>query len=279
VRTIQSAPPRLELREFVRCYAQREASGGDACFDQPPMASLESILSFNFLDLETIRYGDGSSRQVAPFHILGSQTVPGSGCACFSGKILAFGIFLRPLALWQLFRVPASVHANIDVPGEDLVGKRTDSLWTKLAECKSFSERIRVAERFLLPLAHDACTRNAIMRSANYLFRSRGAARIEVLARQSGLSIRHYERRFTEDLGMRPKLFARITRFQRALDEKRLHPDLSWLNVAHQFGYFDQMHMIRDFRTLAGSPPARVLERSGDLQPWSVIAPLDEEER
>jgi AraC-like DNA-binding protein len=215
VRTIQAAPPRTELREFVRCYAQREASGDDACFDQAPMASLESILSFNFLDVETIRYGNGSSRVVAPFNILGSQTLPGGGCACFGGNILAFGIFLRPLGMWQLFHIPSSVHADIDVYGEELVGKITHTLWHKLAESRSFTERIKIAEQFLLPLAQSARGRTDIMRSANHLFRSKGAVRIEELARLSGLSIRHYERRFTEELGMRPKLFARITRFQR----------------------------------------------------------------
>ncbi|MBB5060492.1 AraC-like DNA-binding protein [Granulicella aggregans] len=238
------------------------------------MASLESILSFNFRDLETLKYADGSSRTVAPFHILGTQTLPGVGCASFSGSILAFGIFLRPLALWQLFHIPSRVHANIDVAGEELVGKTTDHLWQKLAESKSFSQRIEIAERFLLPLAKAACVRTDIMRSANQLYRSKGATRIEELAHLSGLSIRQYQRRFTDDLGMTPKIFARITRFQRALDAKRLGSGRSWLSIAHELGYFDQMHMIRDFQSLAGSAPTTTIEQSGDLQPWSAIAPL-----
>ena len=47
-------------------------------------------------------------------------------------------------------------------------------------------------------------------------------------------------------------------------------PGRSWLSVAHEFGYFDQMHMVRDFQLLGGNAPNDVLEQSGDIQPWSL---------
>jgi hypothetical protein len=53
-------------------------------------------------------------------------------------------------------------------------------------------------------------------------------------------------------MGLSPKLFARVTRFQMALDAKRISPAHTWLGVAHEFGYFDEMHMIRDFKNLGG---------------------------
>jgi hypothetical protein len=58
-----------------------------------------------------------------------------------------------------------------------------------------------------------------------------------------------------------------------ALDTKRMAPDRSWMSVAHQLGYFDQMHMIRDFQTLAGNTPSEVFQQSGDYQPWSLASP------
>ncbi|HTF63929.1 MAG TPA: helix-turn-helix domain-containing protein, partial [Edaphobacter sp.] len=84
------------------------------------------------------------------------------------------------------------------------------------------------------------------------------------------VSVRQYERRFLDEVGMTPKLFARTTRFQNALDAKRLFPTLSWMNIAHELGYFDQMHMVRDFQSLGGDAPNNVLEQSGDIQPWSL---------
>ena len=91
---------------------------------------------------------------------------------------------------------------------------------------------------------------------------------------QAGLSLRQYERRFAQEMGLPPKLFARITRFQMALDAKRLTPNRTSLSVAHEFGYFDQMHMARDFQTLGSETPGQILRQSGDLQPWSVAAPM-----
>jgi Bacterial regulatory helix-turn-helix proteins, AraC family len=66
--------------------------------------------------------------------------------------------------------------------------------------------------------------------------------------------------------------FARTTRFQRALDAKRFFPCRTWLSIAHEFGYFDQMHMVRDFQLLCGVTPNNFLDLSGDIQPWSLPA-------
>ena len=110
------------------------------------------------------------------------------------------------------------------------------------------------------------------VKSAEIIFRRKGAIRIDELADYSALSVRQFERRFTADIGMSPKLFARISRFQMALDAKRLEPDHSWLTVAHELGYHDQMHMIRDFHDLGGDAPGLVMQQSGDLQPWSLAS-------
>ncbi|WP_396272088.1 AraC family transcriptional regulator [Granulicella arctica] len=62
-------------------------------------------------------------------------------------------------------------------------------------------------------------------------------------------------------LGMRPKLFARIARFEAALEFKA-HFDLRlWTSVAHTFGYYDQMHMIRDFAEFTGGTPSETLNQ------------------
>ncbi len=59
-----------------------------------------------------------------------------------------------------------------------------------------------------------------------------------------------------------------------ALDTKRLTPDRSWMSVAHRLGYFDQMHMIRDFQSLGGTVPGEIFDQIGDYQPWSLGEPL-----
>jgi AraC-like DNA-binding protein len=272
LRTIQTAMPRVELKPFVRVFAQREIARTSQGFRQLDIASLEQILSFGFGDVTRLDYTNGQSKLVPPIHVVGSQTAP-SSCAHFDGCHLDFGIFLKPAALWQLFQIPPAVLANENGDGRDLIGSGIHTLWLRLSECKSFPHRIQVAEEYLLPFAINALPKSLVMKSAQYACLHSGAVRIEDLANSSGLSLRQFERRFVTEIGFTPKLFARITRFQMALDTKRLAPDRSWMSVAHQLGYFDQMHMIRDFQSLGGNLPSDIFEQIGDYQPWSLTAP------
>jgi AraC-like DNA-binding protein len=272
VRTIQIAIPRRELREFVRVFAQRTIACTGEGFSQPDTASLEHILAFEFGDAARIDYTNGQSKLVPRMHVVGSQ-ISATGCAYFTGQHDGFGIFLKPLASWQLFRIPPAAFANDNGDGRDIIGNGIDTLWLKLAERNTFQQRIQTAEEYLLPFAINALRQTSVMQTAQYTYRHDGAVRIKELADHSGLSIRQYERRFVTEIGFSPKLFARITRFQMALDTKRLAPDRSWMSVAHQLGYFDQMHMIRDFQSLSGSTPSEVFQHSGDYQPWSLASP------
>ena len=272
MRTIQIAIPRRELREFVRVFAQRDIACTSEGFSQPDTASLEHILAFEFGDAARVDYTNGQSKLIPRMHVVGSQTSP-TGCAYFTGRHDGFGIFLKPLASWQLFRIPPAAFANDNGDGRDIIGNGIHTLWLKLAERNTFQQRIQVAEEYLLPFAINALRQTTVMQTAQYTYRHDGAVRIKELAEHSGLSIRQYERRFVTEIGFTPKLFARITRFQMALDKKRMAPDRSWMSVAHQLGYFDQMHMIRDFQSLSGSTPSEVFQQSGDYQPWSLASP------
>jgi AraC-like DNA-binding protein len=271
VRTSQTALPRQELREFVRCYALREIDGTDAGVSQANIATVEQAIAFH-LDGQTL-FDFPGGELCSQINVFGAITSPCGG-ARFNGHILAFAIFFKPLALWQLFRIPPSILANKVYDGIDLLGKEIQNLWSMLAESRTFQEQVRLAEEYLLPFAINALARTCMMKTAQYMTRQRGVTRINELAFHSGLSVRQYERRFGEEVGVTPKLFARVTRFGMALDKKRLAPNLSWASIAHELGYFDQMHMVRDFQSLGGDAPREVLKQSGDIAPWSLGSPM-----
>jgi hypothetical protein len=58
---------------------------------------------------------------------------------------------------------------------------------------------------------------------------------------------------------VRPKLFARIARFEAALEHKACFATKSWTEIAHEFGYYDQMHMVHDFGEFTGGTPTEIL--------------------
>src|SRR5580658_741205 len=89
-----------------------------------------------------------------------------------------------------------------------------------------------------------------------------GNVRIPGLAREAGLSMRQFERCFAQQVGVHPKLFARIVRFEAALDSKARSSGKSWTDVAQEFGYYDQMHLVHDFEGFTGGTPTDMLWKS-----------------
>jgi AraC-like DNA-binding protein len=82
-----------------------------------------------------------------------------------------------------------------------------------------------------------------------------GNISIESAASLSCLSLRQYERRAKEIMGYSPKFFSRLIRFSKAYRLKESQPQLNWSYIAHTCGYFDQMHLIKDFKEFAGVLP------------------------
>lgn len=96
--------------------------------------------------------------------------------------------------------------------------------------------------------------------TANLIAKSAGNINLEALANYACMSMRNFERLFTYETGMSPKLLCCISRFNNALETKLSHPNITWTDLAHQSGYFDQMHLIKDFKRFCGEAPASLLK-------------------
>ena len=91
-----------------------------------------------------------------------------------------------------------------------------------------------------------------------------------------GMAFRRQSIRFTvlpvlSRVGLSAKLFAKITRFQMALDAKLRRPDRLWISIARGFGYHDQMHMLHDFQHLGGATPSCLSFQIGDCRPPALV--------
>lgn len=80
------------------------------------------------------------------------------------------------------------------------------------------------------------------------------------------MGLRQFERLFQRGTGASPKIFARVARFHAAVDAKIASPNRTWLNIAHTFGYYDQMHMIDDFEILGRHTPTDLITQNGDVR-------------
>jgi AraC-like DNA-binding protein len=270
--TIRSAIPDPRLKPFVRCFAQREMSLQASSLAETALASLENILSFCLGCQSTTHHCSGSDAIDPVINFLGTQT-RSPGWFSFTGTVLDFGIFLKPFASWQLFGIPPAEFADQKFEARALFGPWVAELWLNLAECETFSDRVRLATKTLLPFAEHATPQTRTMAAAERLLQTGCDMRIEQLARDSCMSVRTFERKFVGEMGLSPKLFTRLLRFQMALDRKRAS-GTRWLDVAHDLGYFDQMHMVKEFQAFGGESPSRLLQSCGDYQPWSIGRPL-----
>jgi AraC-like DNA-binding protein len=264
--TLNSSAPCPALRPYVRAFAQRALDRSSTDVVQTMPASLEQVLQFEFGELSQIELDDGQRFTTYRMEIVGSRAhLPGS--IRLRAEVETFAIFLQPLGFWQLFGIPNRILANRHFHAGEVIGKDVEELWDKMAEAASFDERVALAEAMLLKRTSKVCANSLIMSSAQYLFRHKGAPRVANVARIAVLSVRQFERRFIDEMGVSPKLFAKVTRFQMALDARAKDGNASWLTLAHQFGYHDQMHMIKDFRGLTGLTPDGLLDQMGDMRP------------
>ena len=89
---------------------------------------------------------------------------------------------------------------------------------------------------------------------------------IDYLAHQAGISSKKIQRMFGKVVGIRPKAFARIQRFQAAIREIGDRPAVNWARLAATCGYYDQPHFIREFKEFTGMTPTAYLSKRGPYQ-------------
>jgi AraC-like DNA-binding protein len=257
---IRLSKPAPGLRQFVRYYTQREIRISGPAVIHPVTARAVPMIEFEFGDSFDVLY---RSKQHAPkksltVTVVGPQTHRRVDLQ-LRGALEHFAIMFQPDGLQRLFSVPMHELIDEDYEGHAVLGAIIPRVHQRLGECKSFEERVSFVDELLLRRTLDSPDYDGISAAANRMLVGGGRLAIAALADCAGLSTRQFERRFIERVGMRPKLFARIARFEAALDGKARFAAKSWTEVAHQFGYYDQMHMVHDFGEFTGETPTKTL--------------------
>ena len=141
----------------------------------------------------------------------------------------------------------------------------------RLAAQVSWPSRARVLEDVL----HGLLVRGlvgrpdpVVYRASDAIERSHGTVRIDGVARQFGVSGRRLLRLFNRHVGLSPKLLARIMRFQRVFRVLQEQPGRSWSELAQETGYYDQAHLVREFRAFAGNTPEAFVRERRDIVEW-----------
>jgi AraC-like DNA-binding protein len=255
---ILSCRPVPALRHLIRYYYQVETHLVGRAAVQPVPARSPQAIEFTFgAPYEVRRLDRSGSRNAYPIALIGSQTFRRVELL-MHGNIDAFTIVFQPGGVSTLFSVPPQELTNDDFEGESVLGRGLGELLRRLGDVCSFADRARVADTYLCAKRPAQDSISGITSAATRVLSSSGCARVSDLAHHAGLGIRQFERRFRYEIGIPPKLYAKIVRFEAALKRKAAAPAMRWTDIAHALGYHDQMHMVHDFNRLSGDSPTAI---------------------
>ncbi|MET7622532.1 helix-turn-helix domain-containing protein [Streptomyces sp. NPDC005408] len=248
------------LRPFVAWYTGYRQDGFPAT-QHRGMPSPYLTLIFTLDDVLTVA-GHPDPRQAPGNYdtlLGGLHTSP--ALITHQGRQSGIQIALHPLGARALLGLPAGELANTDLPADAVLGRMCGELQARLQAADSWPERFAVLDKLLLRATSPyGGVPPEVARAWQLLIRTGGAVPVSALADEVGWSGRHLADRFHRETGLTPKAAARVVRFDRA---RRLlaagagRSELPRLaDVAVKCGFFDQAHLAREFRSLAGCAPS-----------------------
>ena len=257
-------PPPPPLADIVKTVWFARGSQAEFAHAEPIVPDGCVELVFNLSEPFEQVDGAGLRQRQARDLLIGPSLQPTT--AVPTGDVDLLGLRLRPGRTSAFFETPMSsltdrlIPMSSVLPGSD---RLLDNLREQRVEQRldylgdAFGERARRSGK-RGSLASVATALDAIATR-------HGAVSIKALAAAAGVSSRHLERRFREEVGLGAKQIARIARVQHALSMMARCPAWSGADVAAWCGYADQAHLIREFTALTGSTPARLTTTSRSL--------------
>ena len=270
----QIYPPGPPLNEFVDCFWL--VAGGQVPRKERVLPSGTIELVFNLREHE-MRIHDPAETE--RFKTFSGAVISGTYSRVFICDALQhesiLGVHFKPGGAFPFLGAPASELTDAHADLADLWGRPAHELRDRLCTARTPRERFQIMEEVLTErLLRRAAKRHSMLPIALRMFGPAGInASVRDVAREVGLSQRCFIKAFTAEVGLTPKLFCRLLRFQRAkslaeqgqklpLDRpnpKQATNRFDWAQLALTCGYFDQSHLIRDFLEFSGLSPKQFL--------------------
>jgi len=241
------------LRPFVECFWTRDArSSSDPAGDTPvhrilPDGCIDVVLTFS-------ERGDEPESAM----VVGTMTKalvlgPAASPECF------VGVRFRPAKAAAFLEPPASEVTDLRVSLDD-IWPDASAVREALATYPNAVARVRALERVLTARVGPSAGRGQrdVDEAVRRIVDAGGTLGITRLAPALGVTRQHLARRFAELVGVSPKTFARVVRLGRVVERARAIPPgepVNWSALAIELGYYDQSHLVDEFREMTGITP------------------------
>ena len=191
----------------------------------------------------------------------------GRGFAPDSAEVtFIIGVHFKPGGAFPFLGLPAGDLADTHVDLETLWGPSAGRLRERMCEARSSAERFQLLEAALLGRLCRGVEQHYAVSAALEMFgKNQAGPSVREAAKYLGLSQRRFIQVFKAEVGMTPKLFSRIQRFQQTRTFIQHHLSINWAALALELGYFDQSHFIREFLEFSGLSPTDYLNRHKSL--------------
>ena len=170
-------------------------------------------------------------------------------------QLSTIGVHFKPGGAFPFFRLPAGELSDSQVGLDDLWGGDASAMREAILEAPSIDEKFVVLEHWLSRRAAQLERHPAIAYALREFQPWRGRSVTDVTA-QIGITPKRFIQLFQNEVGLTPKLFCRVRRFQNVLRSIGMGARIEWADVAIRCGYFDQAHFIHDFRAFSGLNPS-----------------------
>lgn len=256
--------PQPELRRFVECFWTLESDESVPHASQTPIlpdGCVELILNCGAPFQQKHENGEQTTQ---PAHFLvGQMTRP--VLIAPTGFVELIGIRFHPGGTMPFLKQPLHELTNRIIELGELDSALESKLGDALNSSPLLTGRIKAIESCLTRRAAQAFAGDQrLLELTASAVRLGGRITIDQLANSAGISSRQLERRFLIEVGLGPKLFCRVLRFQEVF--RAVAGDSpGWAALAVDCGYYDQAHLIRDFQEFAHQTPAVLLAQSGGL--------------
>jgi AraC-like DNA-binding protein len=253
------APP---LASLIRCFWYWEGAPQPHTRERL-MPNGEAAIVFNLRD-DVMRLYDADDLDRYTSCGLAGLTGPRTGCFAIdtASEDRVLGIQFFPGGTFPFFREPAGELANQAVP-LDFLWPGAGELREQLLAAPSIDAMFALLERvFMKRIVRPLELHPAIGFARAYICRAPHVATIAGVVERIGLSQRRFIDLFRDQVGLTPKAFCRVRRFQRVLETVHRRDAVDWVQVALDGGYYDQAHFIHDFQAFSGLTPATYLARA-----------------
>jgi AraC-like DNA-binding protein len=215
----------------------------------------EHCLVFYLRDLQNVAYFDSTFIAKHPKCTINGQHTLVTN-RYIARDFWALQIVLQPGALYRLTGIPSYELTNTYIDAEAIWNPDISQIHDQMANCEDVDETIKIAELFLEKIINKSKIQShSIDKVSKLILNQNNPQNIENLADQSCLSIRQFSRKFNERIGISPKTFDRITRFEKAFRMKNANPNLDWLSIAIACGYYDYQHLVKDYKDFTNLTP------------------------